>query len=265
MTLVTDHPGAAAGMRYPELAVSVVCLDQTRLGQHIETLHGLGVARLHVDLVDPAFGGGLGLPLEAISDLRGSCGLPIDVHIMLTRPEPAVREAAARGATSVCVHQRSLTAEVGAALRDVGDDGTTVALAVDPGESISVPAVHSIRPRRLTIMSVVPGGAGRPFRPEALETVREASRLRATGLVKEVEVDGAVGPATAPRMAAAGADLLVLGSTVFPHRSPRLNRLPELRSALAGSASSPSDKEHHGCSPDPHRRPAASSSRRTGQ
>ncbi|MFI1166962.1 ribulose-phosphate 3-epimerase [Streptomyces sp. NPDC020801] len=239
MTLVTDHPGAAAGTRCPELAVSVVCLDQTRLGQHIETLHALGVARLHVDLVDPAFGGGLGLPLEAISDLHGSCDLPIDVHIMLTRPEPAVREAAARGATSVCVHQRSLTAEVGAALRDVGGNGTAVALAVDPGEPISLPAVQSIRPRRLTIMSVVPGGAGRPFRPEALETVRKASRLRATGLVEEVEVDGAVGPETAPRMAAAGADLLVLGSTVFPHRSDRLNRLPELRSALAGFASSP--------------------------
>ncbi|GAA3310348.1 hypothetical protein GCM10020295_77200 [Streptomyces cinereospinus] len=187
------------------------------------------------------------------------------MHIMLTRPEPAVREAAARGATSVCVHQRSLTPDVGAALREADDAGTTVALAVDPGEPISVPAVRSIRPHRLTIMSVVPGGAGRPFRPEALETVGEASRLRATGAVEKVEVDGAVGPATAPLMAAAGADMLVLGSTVFPHRSPHLNRLPELRNALAGSASSPTDKEHHGCAHDPYRPPAASPSRGTGR
>ncbi|MFG3284530.1 ribulose-phosphate 3-epimerase [Streptomyces sp. NPDC048111] len=233
MALAAERPGATV-TRHPALAISVVCVDQTRLGGHIRTLHGLGIARLHVDLVDPAFGGGLGLPLETISDLRASCDLPIDVHIMLTDPAPAVREAVARGAATVCVHQRSLTDEVTGALKDASDQGTSVSLAVDPDESISLPDVWNVRPHRLTVMSVVPGGAGRSFRPEALDTVAEAAQLRDAGVIGEVEVDGAVGPDTAPRMAAGGADLLVLGSTVFPHRSPRLSRLQELRAALDG-------------------------------
>ncbi|MFD4374303.1 hypothetical protein [Streptomyces sp. NPDC058486] len=236
MTLTAEQVGAKAAAPCPELAISVVCLDQTRIGSHVEALYGLGVTRLHVDLVEPAFGGGLGLPLETISDLRDACDLPIDVHIMLVDPAAAVREAAARGATTVTVHQRSLTGAAdgtGAALRDAAARGTAVGLAVDPGETISRALVHDLRPHRLTVMSVEPGGAGRPFRPETRATVAAASALRDSGAIREIEVDGAMGPATAPGMTEAGADLLVLGSTVFPHRSPRLNRLAELRTALA--------------------------------
>ncbi|MFJ5712442.1 MULTISPECIES: hypothetical protein [unclassified Streptomyces] len=236
MTLTAEQVGAVDAAPCPELAISVVCLDQTRIGSHVEALHGLGVTRLHVDLVEPAFGGGLGLPLETISDLRDACELPIDVHIMLVDPAAAVREASARGATTVTVHQRSLSEETRAALGDAAGRGTAVGLAVDPGETISRALVRDLTPDRLTVMSVEPGGAGRPFRPESRATVAAAAALRDTGVIREVEVDGAMGPATAPGMTAAGADLLVLGSTVFPHRSPRLNRLGELRTALAARA-----------------------------
>ncbi|GAA2239761.1 MULTISPECIES: ribulose-phosphate 3-epimerase [Kitasatospora] len=234
MTAITESPLAVPGLGYPDLSMSVVCLDQTRLGEHIETLQGLGISRLHVDLVDPAFGGGLGLPLETISDLRRNCPLPVDVHIMLSRPELLLTEAASRGAAGICVHQRSLTPKIALLLRGIAAKGTEVGLAIDPDESISMSALEAVRPERLTVMSVVPGGAGRPFRPEALTTVAEARRLRERGLIKRVEVDGAVGPQTADRMVAAGADQLVLGSTVFPNRSPLANHLPELLRSLAG-------------------------------
>ncbi|MEU8927456.1 hypothetical protein AB0D10_42195 [Kitasatospora sp. NPDC048545] len=236
MTVTTETRRTVPELGRPELSMSVVCLDQTRLGEHIATLEGLGVSRLHVDLVDPAFGGALGLPLETISDLRRNCGLPVDVHIMLARPELLLQEVAACGPASICVHQRSLTPKIALLLRGIAARGTAVALAVDPDESISMAAVEAVRPYRLTVMSVVPGGAGRPFRAEALDTIAQAARLRERGLIERVEADGAVGPLTAGGMVAAGADQLVLGSTVFPHRTPLDNLLPELHRALAGHA-----------------------------
>jgi pentose-5-phosphate-3-epimerase len=124
-------------------------------------------------------------------------------------------------------------------LRGMAAQGTTVALAVDPDESISMAALEAFRPDRLTVMSVVPGGAGRPFRAEALDTIAQARELRDRGLIKRIEVDGAVGPLTADRMVAAGADQLVLGSTVFPNRSPFANLLPELLRSLADRTHQP--------------------------
>ncbi|MGI5262215.1 hypothetical protein [Streptomyces angustmyceticus] len=221
----------------PVLSMSVVCLDQTRLGAHIETLRTLGISRLHVDLIDPAFGRNVGLPLETISDLAATCGLPIDVHAMLHSPGDLLEQAAQRGAATVCVHQRTVTPEVMDCLRRIASGPTEVGLVVDPGEGIDRALVERLEPAQLTVMSVEPGGAGRPFRDEALLTLAEAAELRERGTVRRVEADGAVGPATVARLVSAGAGQLVLGSTVFPQRGPAGNRLDEL--ALALSALSP--------------------------
>ncbi|WP_409471685.1 ribulose-phosphate 3-epimerase [Streptomyces sp. HC307] len=216
----------------PTLSISVVCLDQTRLGEHVEELRGLNVERLHVDVADPAFGGAPGLPLETISDLRHHCDLPIDVHVMLSEPERLLDDIVDRGADAVSVHQRSLTPRLTRMLRRLAENGVETGLAVDPGESIDADSVAAVRPERLTVMTVAPGGAGRPFREEALATVHDAALLKKQGVIHRVEVDGAVGPATAPRMLNAGADQLVLGSSAFPHRSARDHRLAELRLSL---------------------------------
>ncbi|MGW2021750.1 hypothetical protein [Streptomyces decoyicus] len=221
----------------PALSVSVVCLDQTRLGEHVAQLRTLGVSRLHVDLIDPAFARNVGLPLETISDLAATCGLPIDVHAMLARPGDLLEQAAARGAATICVHQRTVTPQVLACLQRIAAGPAEVGLVIDPGEGLDRALIEQLAPAQLTVMSVEPGGVGRPFRDEALLTLAEAAELRARGIVRRVEADGAVGPATVARLVSAGAGQLVLGSTVFPRRGPEGNRLDEL--ALALTALSP--------------------------
>ncbi|MFY1656123.1 ribulose-phosphate 3-epimerase [Micromonospora sp. WMMD1274] len=228
-------PGAAT----PALSLSVVCVDQTRLGEHIDALSGMGLSRLHIDITEPAFGGALGLPLETLGDLRRTTRLPIDVHVMLTDPDPLLPEIADRGADAICVHQRTMTGAVIRALRAVARRGVRVGLALDPGQHVDDETVVALEPDYLTVMSVVPGGAGRPFRRDALGTLRQAARLRAAGAVDRVEADGAVGPVTAPELVRAGADQLVLGSTVFPDRVPNRARLAELRQALTNASHHP--------------------------
>lgn len=217
----------------PALSISVVCLDQTRLGEHVQQLRTLGITRLHVDLIDPAFAHNVGLPLETISDLTATCGLPIDVHAMLGRPGDLLEQAAERGAATICVHQRTVTPSVAASLRRIAAGSTQVGLVIDPGERLDRTLVEQLEPAQLTVMSVEPGGIGRPFRAEALLTLTEAAELREHGVVQRVEADGAVGPETAARLVAAGADQLVLGSTVFPRRGPDGHRLRELALALS--------------------------------
>lgn len=99
MRAASEPAVGATGAASPVLSLSVVCVDLTRLGEHVATLTGMGLSRLHVDLTEPAFGGALGLPLEALGDLRRATHLPIDVHVMLTEPGPLLPEIADRGPT----------------------------------------------------------------------------------------------------------------------------------------------------------------------
>lgn len=217
----------------PTLSVSVVCVNQARLGEHVMELHRLGIGRLHVDLIDPAFAGNVGLPLETISDLAATCDLPIDVHTMLEHPGDLLAQAADRGAATICVHQRTVTSRVADDLRRIAASGRTeIGLVVDPDERLDHDLVERLQPAQLTVMSVEPGGTGRPFREEALSTLADAAELRERGVVRRVEADGAVGPATVARLVSAGADQLVLGTTVFPRRGPEGNRLREFAEAL---------------------------------
>jgi pentose-5-phosphate-3-epimerase len=215
----------------PALAVSVICLDLTRVAEEVKILARLGVSRLHVDFTEPGFGGGLGLPLELVGDLRSASALPIDAHVMLDHPERFVDELVARGVDQICVHQRAVNSDNLPSMIRISDQAA-LALAVDPGESVDLNTVRAIRPTTITVMAVDPGGAGRAFRPEILATIEEASRCRTAGLVHAVEVDGAVGPSTAHLMVAAGATALVLGSRAIPGRHAREHLLAELRSSL---------------------------------
>jgi ribose-phosphate pyrophosphokinase len=202
----------------PVLSVSVICLDQTRLREEIDKLRALGVARLHIDLAEPAFGGRPGLPVEIIGDLRRWTDLPLDVHVMMTRPDPVLPEIVSGGADSICVHQRSLDDALARTLRELVEKDVEIALAVGPDETIDDSAVEAVAPHRVTVMCVAPGGAGRPFQQSSLRVVAAADRLRAAGAIRHVEVDGAVSRDTAPLLVAAGADRLVLGSRMLSDR-----------------------------------------------
>lgn len=210
-----------------QLSVSVICLHQAKLEQLITEVLARGVRRLHVDFIDDTFGG-LGLPREALSDLRASFNVPIDVHLMVKNPERALDWVVADGADCVMVHQRNLTQTLIPHLRSVQESGVGVGLVLNPGEPPREDAVDQIGATRLTAMSVEPGGAGRPFDRRALSTLRQARALVGQTSISEVEADGAVGPETMPLLRAAGADIFVVGSTVLPNRTMTGCRLEEM-------------------------------------
>ncbi len=230
---VVPRPHGAAGD--PVLAVSVVCLDQSRIGSQIRRLRALGVRRLHIDLAEPRFGGELGLPLGIISDLRRSVDLPLDVHVMLDDPGPAVAEAAARGADAISVHRHSLDADLSRTLRALADKDVEIGIAVEPGERLDADLARRLGARRVVVMSVVPGGAGRPFQPSALRTLAAAKQLRDAGVIERIEVDGAVSAETAPLMVSGGADQLVLGSRMLPDRQVCAARIAGLWRSLGAT------------------------------
>lgn len=133
-------------------------------------------------------------------------------------------------------------------------------LVIDPGEGLDRALIEQLAPAQLTVMSVEPGGVGRPFRDEALLALAEAAELRARGIVQRVEADGAVGPDTVARLVSAGAansswaarssrDAARTATvwTNWPWRS-RPSRPPDLGHPLIPDRSSPTDKIKDRCS-----------------
>lgn len=216
----------------PTLALSVVCADLARLETCLSDLPDLGIQRLHVDLIDPSFGN-LGLAPEMITDLKGLFAYAIDAHVMVDKPAPFIEGLVLRGADAITVQQSNITPDVARELARAQTEGVRIGVAVSPSEVLHPGFLDILRPEQVTVMTVEPGGTGRPFRREALDTVRNLAHLRRAGQFEVLEVDGAIGPATAPDAVRNGATQLVLGTSVFPERSLSGHRVNELRSALS--------------------------------
>jgi D-allulose-6-phosphate 3-epimerase len=219
-----------------QLAASVMCLNLLALADELRLLEAQGVDRWHIDLVDGLYAPNLGLPLRLVGQLRRFSMLPIDVHLMAREPARYITDLSDAGADTVSV---PLTGGRADALVAEALDRRSVRLGLiaDPRDIPDFDAIERLRPYKLTVMATRPGFTGQPFLPQTVEILINLrswrDREKAAILI---EVDGAVGPRTAPVLVAAGANILVLGSTVFGQGAPGRDPIAWIRSATAEAA-----------------------------
>jgi ribulose-phosphate 3-epimerase len=181
-----------------------------------------GARVIHVDVMDGHFVPPITIgPLivEALRDLVHDRGGVLDVHLMVDRPEQRVDEFAAAGADTLIVHWEA-TPHVHYALKAVREAGLHAGLAINPATAPE--AIVSLVDAfdQLLCMTVNPGWGGQPY----IETsTAKVVRLRELlGPDKPIEVDCGIDPATAGPAAAAGATLLVAGSSIFGTADPAM-------------------------------------------
>jgi ribulose-phosphate 3-epimerase len=209
-------------MRDVRVGPSILSADFARLGDQVELVMDAGARVIHVDVMDGHFVPPITIgPLivEALRDLVHDRGGVLDVHLMIDRPEHRVEEFAAAGADTLIVHWEA-TPHVHYALKAVREAGLRAGLAINPAtppEAI-VSLVDAFD--QLLCMTVNPGWGGQPY----IETsTAKVVRLRELlGPDKPIEVDGGIDPATAGPAAAAGATLLVAGSSIFGTADPAM-------------------------------------------
>jgi ribulose-phosphate 3-epimerase len=209
-------------LREVRVAPSILSADFARLGDQVELVMDAGARVIHVDVMDGHFVPPITIgPLivEALRDLVHDRGGVLDVHLMIDRPEQRVEEFAGAGADTLIVHWEA-TPHVHYALKAVREAGLHAGLAINPAtppEAI-VSLVDAFD--QLLCMTVNPGWGGQPY----IETsTAKVVRLRELlGPDKPIEVDGGIDPATAGPAAAAGATLLVAGSSIFGTADPAM-------------------------------------------
>ena len=201
------------------LAPSMMCVPQWRDAETIiNELKQSGVSLLHVDVMDGSFVPNLMLGTEGVKQLREIGGLPLDVHLMIDRPEDKLAWFDFQPGEYVSIHAES-TNHLQRALARIRDLGAHPMVALNPATPLCALEEVIADVDAILLMTVNPGYAGQALVPQ---TLKKIARLRAmlndAGRPEvRIEVDGNVSFANAPAMRAAGADMFVCGTSSIFH------------------------------------------------
>ena len=202
------------------IAPSILSTDLGRLREQVESALEGGAEWLHVDVMDGHFVPNLTVGAPVIRALRKLSDAPLDVHLMVQRPEQYIAEYADLGATCFTFHPES-TIHIQRQLAAVREAGMQAGLALNPATPLGVLEDVIDDLDLLLIMSVNPGFGGQGYLPGATDKIRRARALldahqsRAT-----LEVDGGITVKTIEAAWRAGADTFVAGTAVFGTADP---------------------------------------------
>jgi ribulose-phosphate 3-epimerase len=198
-----------------EVEPSLYAADFSRLGEQIETLLEAGARIFHFDVGDGHFVPPVTIGpivLQWIAPIVHGAGGTLDCHLMVEQPERHFEAIAAAGGDSVTFHFE-VAGDVGAVAAHARAAGLATGLAFNPQTEPEAVADVAEAVDLVLCMSINPGYSGQAFMPEAFGRIERLRDVVPGGM--HIQVDGGVGAENAPRLRAAGADLLVAGTSVF--------------------------------------------------
>ncbi|MEO5719067.1 MAG: ribulose-phosphate 3-epimerase [Chthoniobacterales bacterium] len=199
------------------IAPSLLAADFGHLADDLARVIEAGADWIHLDIMDGQFVDNISFGPAIVQLVRGLTTLPLDVHLMIERPDHYVPRFIKAGANSITVHvEAEAKHDVAKTLRLIREGGARAGLTLNPAMPFRAVEPHLPNVDLLLVMTVHPGFGGQAFQGEMLEKVRRARALRdSLGLEYDIEVDGGITPETAPLTIAAGANVLVAGTFVF--------------------------------------------------
>jgi ribulose-phosphate 3-epimerase len=215
------------------IAPSLLAADFARLADALAAAEAGGADLVHVDVMDGHFVPNLTMGPPVVRALRKATRLPLDVHLMIERPERSLSEYLDAGVEYVSVHVES-TPHLQRCLDAIRRGGARAGAAMNPGTPTLALASSWGDVDYAVVMSVNPGWGGQPFLEGSVDKVRRLRREAQDADARlTIEVDGGVGPGNAAALVAAGAEILVAGTTVYgePDPAAAIGRLRDAASA----------------------------------
>jgi ribulose-phosphate 3-epimerase len=216
----------------PKFAPSILSADFARLADAALAVERAGADWIHVDVMDGHFVPNLTFGPKMVADLHKATRLPLDVHLMIERPEDWVDRYADAGATYLTIHVEA-SGDVPGTLKAIRARGVRPGLTLNPETAVEAVLPHLGLLDLALVMSVNPGFGGQKFIESALDKLRAIrAALDRRKLAAELEVDGGVKPENAARVVAAGASVLVAGSAIFEDPEGPVSALRKFKEAI---------------------------------
>lgn len=222
-------------MKTAELSPSMMCVDFAEIQETIDTFAQMGVEYLHVDIMDGEFVPNFTLGVDFCQKLRKMSKIPLDIHLMITKPENKLEWFTPQPGEYISVHWES-TVHMQRTLAKIRSYGAKTMVALNPATPITVIEEVLDDLDAVLLMTVNPGYAGQKLVPATIDKIRRMRKyLDEKGYSHvAIEVDGNVSFENAVKMRAAGADIFVAGSSsVFSKDDTIENNIRTLRQSLA--------------------------------
>lgn len=207
---------------------SLLAADFAHLSADIDMINRSEADWLHLDVMDGVFVPNISFGFPVIEAVSKICKKPLDVHFMIVKPERYIEQTARLGAMMMNVHYEAST-HLHRTVEEIHAAGMKAGVTLNPSTPVSVLEDIIGDVDMVLLMSVNPGFGGQKFIENTIAKVKRLRELIAqSGSHALIEVDGGVQAETAPRLVAAGVDVLVSGSYVFKAADP-LQTIHELR------------------------------------
>lgn len=199
---------------------SLLAADFLHLDSDIEMINRSEAEWLHLDVMDGVFVPNISFGFPVLEAVAKKCTKALDVHFMIVHPEQYIKQTAKLGAMMMNVHYEACT-HLHRTIQEIHNAGMKAGVTLNPSTPVCVLEDIIKDVDMVLLMSVNPGFGGQTFIENTIDKVKRLRQLiEEKGSKALIEVDGGVQSETAPRLVAAGVDVLVSGSYVFKSATP---------------------------------------------
>ncbi len=214
-----------------KLAPSILTADLGHLDDQIRAAEAGGADYIHLDVMDGQFVPPITFGPLVVEAVRRATTLPLDVHLMIVDPERQFEAFAEAGADIINLHVEA-TPHIDRLLRRLHALHKRAGVCINPGTPLSAIEEVADVADQVMLMAINPGWGGQKFLPAMLDKLqRLRGMLDARGVRPDVEVDGGVKANNIAACVAAGANVLVCGSSVYNREASPRENLRNLRGA----------------------------------
>ena len=215
-------------MKKIQISPSILSADFSQLGDEIKRLEEGGADMIHVDVMDGHFVPNLTIGPPVIKELRKHSTMIFDVHLMISPVHKYIKAYSDAGADIITIHPEA-TDDLSSSILEIKKLNKKVGVSLNPKTKIDITLNVLEQIDLVLIMSVNPGFGGQKFMPEVLDKIKQLKKIQLENSLNfDIEIDGGINFDNSKDAIAAGANILVSGTTIFKSNNGDIKKNIEL-------------------------------------